>query len=123
MTPVPIQPMRVLPGSTLMLAMMSFLARNTVGYGVIVGAEKRAGKRGAQAWSGVPRGFRMASVADSHPAPATVPRLRDPIVLVHGLLGFDRLGLGEWTVAHYFSNLPAVLRAAGNEVLIPCLSP
>src|SRR5581483_2986710 len=52
-----------------------------------------------------------------------IPRLSAPIVLVHGLLGYDRVVLGRWTLANYFTNLPDVLRAAGNRVLIPCLSP
>ncbi len=52
-----------------------------------------------------------------------VPLLKAPIVLVHGLLGYDRVKVGSWTLAHYFSNLPERLQAAGNRVLVPCLSP
>jgi triacylglycerol lipase len=52
-----------------------------------------------------------------------VPRLRDPLVLVHGLLGFDVRRLGPWVVARYFPEVPEVLQAAGNRVLIPRLSP
>ena len=40
-----------------------------------------------------------------------VPKLRAPIVLVHGLFGFDRLKLAGWTLANYFSNLPDFLAA------------
>jgi triacylglycerol lipase len=52
-----------------------------------------------------------------------IPRLRAPIVLVHGLLGFDSLRVGPWLVAHYFQGIPEALRAAGNRVLIASLSP
>lgn len=46
-----------------------------------------------------------------------VPKLRSPIVLVHGLLGFDELKLCGWTVASYFPGIPQFLRRAGNRVL------
>src|SRR5262245_12325465 len=52
-----------------------------------------------------------------------VPRLSCPIVLVHGLCGFDRINVWGYTVANYFPGIPGLLRAAGNRVLIPCLSP
>jgi len=52
-----------------------------------------------------------------------VPALKAPIVLVHGLLGFDRLQMGAWTVTHYFRGIPEMLRAAGNRVLVARLSP
>jgi triacylglycerol lipase len=52
-----------------------------------------------------------------------VPRLRAPIVLVHGLFGFDSLRLGPWLVAHYFQGIPEALRRAGNRVLVASLSP
>jgi triacylglycerol lipase len=52
-----------------------------------------------------------------------IPKLRAPIVLVHGLFGFDQLRLAGFTVAHYFAGIPEMLRAAGNRVLIPRLSP
>jgi triacylglycerol lipase len=53
----------------------------------------------------------------------TVPRLRSPIVLVHGLFGFDKIRLGGWTLASYFPGIPELLAAAGNRVLVPRLSP
>jgi triacylglycerol lipase len=56
-------------------------------------------------------------------AGTTVPRLRSPLVLVHGLFGFDKLGVGPWTLANYFPGIPELLRAAGNTVLVPGLSP
>src|SRR5262245_61155581 len=52
-----------------------------------------------------------------------IPQLRSPVVLVHGLLGFDRLKIAGLTVAHYFAGIPDMLRAAGNRVLVPALSP
>jgi triacylglycerol lipase len=52
-----------------------------------------------------------------------VPSLRAPIVLVHGLLGFDRLHLGPWVLARYFHGVPEALASGGNRVLIPHLSP
>jgi triacylglycerol lipase len=52
-----------------------------------------------------------------------VPRLRAPIVLVHGLLGFERLRLGPLTLFEYFRGVPELLRSGGNRVLVPSLSP
>jgi triacylglycerol lipase len=52
-----------------------------------------------------------------------IPKLRAPIVLVHGFFGFDRVRLGCLTLANYFPHIPELLRAAGNRVLIPRLSP
>src|SRR5436190_1033391 len=53
----------------------------------------------------------------------TVPKLRAPIVLVHGLLGYDQLRILGWTVKQYFPYIPELLTAAGNRVLVPRLSP
>jgi triacylglycerol lipase len=53
----------------------------------------------------------------------SIPKLRAPIALVHGVLGFDRLKFAGWTVANYFANLPELLSAAGNRVLTAQLSP
>ncbi len=52
-----------------------------------------------------------------------VVRLRAPIVLVHGLFGYDRLRIAGMTVASYFGNLPEYLAAAGNRVLVARLHP
>jgi triacylglycerol lipase len=52
-----------------------------------------------------------------------VPRLRSPLVLVHGLLGFDRLEMAGWLFADYFPGIPKTLRDAGNRVLTARLSP
>jgi triacylglycerol lipase len=53
----------------------------------------------------------------------TIPKLRSPVVLVHGLLGFDRLKLAGWTIASYFCDLPENFTAAGNRVPLARLSP
>jgi triacylglycerol lipase len=53
----------------------------------------------------------------------TTPQLRAPIVLVHGLLGFDRLKLFGWTLASYFTGIPEFLAGAGNRVGVARLSP
>jgi triacylglycerol lipase len=45
-------------------------------------------------------------------------RLDAPIVLAHGLFGFDRIGLGRLTLASYFRGIPEFLRLGGNRVLV-----
>ncbi len=55
--------------------------------------------------------------------PGLCPRLHAPIVLAHGLFGFDRIGLGPVTVANYFRSLPSYLEAAGNRVLVSQVPP
>src|SRR5947199_10191516 len=52
-----------------------------------------------------------------------IPKLRSPIVLVHGLFGFDQLKLFGWPVCNYFAGIPKLFREAGNHVLTPSLSP
>src|SRR5215207_6107385 len=51
------------------------------------------------------------------------PRLRSPIILVHGLFGFDQVWLGPWMALDYFHAVPGALREAGNEVVQARLSP
>lgn len=53
----------------------------------------------------------------------TIPTLRAPIVLVHGLLGFNKIQTAGVTLLDYFRGVPPILTAAGNRVLIPALSP
>src|SRR5262245_8998186 len=53
----------------------------------------------------------------------TIAKLQAPIVLVHGLLGYDQLKLCGWTVARYFPNIPELLSGAGNRVLVARVSP
>jgi triacylglycerol lipase len=52
-----------------------------------------------------------------------LPRLRSPIVLVHGLLGHAEVRLGGFKVTEYFPGITQQLRDAGNRVLLPNLSP
>lgn len=52
-----------------------------------------------------------------------VPKLREPIVLAHGLLGFSRLQVRNWTLTSYFSSIPEMLEQAGNRVLIAQVHP
>jgi triacylglycerol lipase len=52
-----------------------------------------------------------------------IPKLRSPIVLVPGLFGFDRVCVRGLTLINYFPRIPELLRAAGNHVLVPRLSP
>jgi triacylglycerol lipase len=51
------------------------------------------------------------------PQALAAPRLRRPIVLAHGLFGFDSIGTSRWRF-RYFANLPDWLRASGNRVLV-----
>jgi triacylglycerol lipase len=48
--------------------------------------------------------------------------VRPPIVLVHGLLGFDRVRLGPLTLLRYFPGIEDALTAAGHPVGVPNLS-
>jgi triacylglycerol lipase len=50
-------------------------------------------------------------------------KLRTPIVLVHGLLGYGEMRVGNLTVSEYFPGVSQQLRDAGNRVLVPTLSP
>jgi triacylglycerol lipase len=52
-----------------------------------------------------------------------IPKLRSPVVLVHGLLGFAHVDLCGWTLACYFPGIPELLRKPGNRVLLASLSP
>jgi triacylglycerol lipase len=53
----------------------------------------------------------------------TTAKLQAPIILVHGLLGFDRLKVFGWTLASYFPGIPEFLADAGNRVGVARLSP
>ena len=52
-----------------------------------------------------------------------IPKLQAPIVLVHGLFGFDRIQIAGLTLARYFPGIVECIEAAGNRVLVPRLSP
>lgn len=51
------------------------------------------------------------------------PKLRSPVVLVHGLFGHGEVRLGGLMVTEYFPGVSQRLREAGNRVLVPNLSP
>lgn len=51
------------------------------------------------------------------------PRLSAPVVLAHGLFGFERIGLGRWTLATYFRGIPDYLRALGVRVIVTRVHP
>ena len=53
----------------------------------------------------------------------TMPQLRAPIVLVHGLFGFDQLRIGKWVLTDYFHGIPPALQQAGNRAFVARLSP
>jgi triacylglycerol lipase len=53
----------------------------------------------------------------------TIPQLNAPIVLVHGLCGFDRLYAFGRVVKDYFPGIRESLSAAGNRVLAARVSP
>jgi len=52
-----------------------------------------------------------------------VPKLHSPLVLVHGLLGYDQLTVGSWRLASYFRGIPELLRRGGNRVLVARVPP
>jgi triacylglycerol lipase len=51
------------------------------------------------------------------------PRLNAPIVLVHGLMGFDALRIVGRSLFNYFPGIPAFFEASGNRVFSVRLSP
>lgn len=51
------------------------------------------------------------------------PKLRAPVVLVHGVLGYSQIRVMGYTVARYFPYIPEYLTASGNRVLVAHLSP
>jgi triacylglycerol lipase len=52
-----------------------------------------------------------------------IPKLNAPLVLVHGLCGFDRLYAFRRPVIDYFPGVREQLQASGNRVFTPRLSP
>ncbi|KAG8959666.1 hypothetical protein FRC00_001359 [Tulasnella sp. 408] len=59
---------------------------------------------------------RARALATSHPA-GSAPK--NPIVLVHGLFGFDTL----YGIVNYWNEIPETLQAAGAEVYVATVSP
>src|ERR1700733_14742810 len=52
----------------------------------------------------------------------TTAYVRAPIVLVHGLLGFDRISVGRVELKRYFPGIDERLEAAGHRVCTAKLS-
>jgi triacylglycerol lipase len=52
---------------------------------------------------------------------AVMPRLRAPIVLVHGITGFSRIRIGRFVLIHNFHRIHRAMEAAGNRVFAPWL--
>ena len=50
-------------------------------------------------------------------------QLDAPIVLAHGLLGYDRIGIGRLTITSYFRGIPEFLRLGGNRVVLTRVPP
>jgi triacylglycerol lipase len=61
--------------------------------------------------------------ADERTRNGPVALLGEPIILVHGVLGYNELRLGPWTLTRYFSGTAELLQRAGNRVFTPWLSP
>lgn len=53
----------------------------------------------------------------------TCNQLDAPIVLAHGLFGYDRIGVGRLTITSYFRGIPDYLRAGGNRVVLTRVPP
>lgn len=66
---------------------------------------------------------RVVTVRERPEAPAAVPRLGAPVVLVHGLCGFDRLYAFGRSVLDYFPGVREQLEAGGNRVFAACVRP
>src|SRR5687768_12800053 len=52
-----------------------------------------------------------------------MPRLRTPVVLVHGLLGFSQVDVAGRTLVEYFPGIASAMRSAGNRVFVAWLPP
>lgn len=49
--------------------------------------------------------------------------LNAPVILAHGLFGFEKIRVGPFTMASYFRGIPEMLRAMGNRVLVTQVHP
>jgi len=52
-----------------------------------------------------------------------MPRLGQPIVLVHGVAGYGRLNVGGMTLMSYWTNIPEAIATGGNRIFVPRLPP
>lgn len=60
-------------------------------------------------------------MASTVPVVGSTPR--SPVILLHGLLGFDRIFVMRRPVMEYFPGIATYLRTLGHRVLVPRLSP
>src|SRR5262245_37077074 len=97
-TPVPIQPTRVFPGSAFARPMMASCSP----------------VRGEVSFPPSRTVHELFTLNRQTIMPAEGARA--PIVLVPGLLGFDRVTVGPYTVARYFPGIEEVLTEAGYRV-------
>ena len=94
MTPVPIQPMRVLPGSAFATAIAVPLLR-IAQIAIILASYS------------LHQTFTFRLIGPWNVAAGA------PIVLVHGLLGFDRVKVGPFTLLRYFPGIEDPLNCRG----------
>ena len=59
-----------------------------------------------------------STVSRMQASSSDLPRLAAPIVLAHGLFGFNKVALGRLILTAYFRGIPEALEAAGNRVLV-----
>ena len=52
-----------------------------------------------------------------------IPRLRQPIVFLHGLLGYSRIRVAGWTFASYFANIPTFNSGKNSSAIVPQVQP
>jgi triacylglycerol lipase len=86
-----------------------------------VGWARRTARRASAAAQAQGGASAAHSPLSWHPLIRNLPRA--PVVLAHGLFGFERIGLGRWTLATYFRGIPDYLRALGVRVVVPQVHP
>ncbi len=73
-----------------------------------------------------PRGDRATGHArrsDRESTPLICPQIDAPIVLAHGLFGYDRIGLGRLTITSYFRGIPSFLCSGSNRIIVTRVPP
>lgn len=90
-----------------------------VGLGLIVALLLYSGRR--RPGDDTPLETALPDVVVARPLRRATPR-NYPVVLVHGLLGFDSIGVGALS-QDYFRGVPARLSALGADVYVPSLPP
>ncbi len=51
------------------------------------------------------------------------PKLKNPIIFIHGLLGFGDISIGQWKIKSYFPGIREYLHRHGNRVLLAHVHP